>query len=146
VHPADDPDEAPSLVEERWPGALIGGMVLARSGVTVRAGPKRMDPVVAARSCLYWAWWRRNRVVRDLSHGWGAVSQWGTDLRRDYVVGDELHYNIDHGRAGLGNPADQDSDLPPADRLDLLRFRHSLRRDLGTDRWPYYDAIVERRP
>ena len=82
VRPDEDPDQPPVLVGEHWPGAMIGGLLLARAGVTVRAGARRMDPVVAARSCMYWAWWRRNRVVRDLSHGWGHNSQWRTDFRR----------------------------------------------------------------
>ena len=147
VLPAEDPDEVPSLVAEHWPGGLVGGLLLARSGVTVRAGVNVLDPVVAARSCLYWAWWRRHRVVRDLSHGWGSNSQWGTDLRRDYVVGEELHYNVDHiGPTASRNPADEDAELSGDDRHDLVRFRHSTRRDLGDDRWPYDDGLVEPRP
>jgi hypothetical protein len=98
VEPADDPDEEPSLVAEHWPGALIGSLLLTRSGVTVRAGRHRLDPEVAARSCLYWGWYRRNRIVRDLSHGWGQNSQWRTDFRRDYVTPEALYYNVDaHG-------------------------------------------------
>ena len=72
VEPADDPHAPAELVAELWPGYLAGGMLLTRAGVTVRAGPAVMDPGVAARSCLYWSWWRRNRVAQDLSHGWGA--------------------------------------------------------------------------
>jgi len=104
---------------------------------------------VAARSCLYWAWWRRNRKVVDLSHGWGHNSQWATDFRRDYLTDEDLHYNIDgiEGAAAvdLHDPAD---DLPEADRLDLLRYRHGLRTDLGHDQWPYQQTLIEprRRP
>lgn len=144
VEPAADPDEPPSLVAEHWPGALIGGLLPVRAGVTVRAGRNVLDPVVAARSCLYWAWWRRNRPVRDLSHGWGQNSQWRTDFRRDYVDGEELHYNVDGTSTGLLDP-EADDDLPERDRRDLLRFRHSLCRDLGEDRWPYGYRLVERR-
>ena len=146
VQQAVDPDEPPSLVIEHWPGAVIGGLLLTRSGVTVRAGSNVLDPEVAARSCLYWAWWRRNRVTRDRSHGRGHNSQWHTDFRRDYVVGEELHYNVDKVGAaprGGGPPGDE---LSAADQLDLLRFRHSLRQDLGDDQWPYYDSHVESRP
>jgi hypothetical protein len=53
VQPSDDPDERPILVAEHWPGAIVGGLLLVRSGVTVRAGAKVLDPQVAARSCLY---------------------------------------------------------------------------------------------
>jgi hypothetical protein len=144
VNEADDPDEGPSLVTEHWAGALIGSMLLVRSGVTVRAGRNRIDPQVAARSCLYWAWYRRNRVVRDLSHGWGHNSQWRTDFRRDYVTSAELHYNVDAPTTGR-NPADEDKDLTRAERIELLRFRHGLLRDLGDDHWPYNDRFIERR-
>jgi len=145
VIPAEDPDEPPTLVGQAWSGALVGGLVLARAGIIVRAGTHQLHPDVAARSCLYWAWWRRNRIARDLSHGWGHNSQWGTDFRRDYVVGNELHYNVDHMTPPVDNPADQDTDLTPQDRRELVRYRHSLTTDLGTERWPYYDSLVEPR-
>ncbi|NUT33247.1 MAG: hypothetical protein HOV79_09250 [Hamadaea sp.] len=145
VTPAEDPAQPPTLIDQLWPGALIGGLVLARAGVTVRAGADHLDPDVAARSCLYWAWWRRNRVARDLSHGWGHNSQWRTDFRRDYLVGDALHYNVDCAVPTLPNPADEDTDLTPQDRRDLVRYRHSVTIDLGDDRWPYYDSLVEPR-
>jgi hypothetical protein len=144
VDPSEDPDEPITLVAETWPGALVGSLLLARSGVVVRGGSNVVDPEVASRSCLYWAWWRRNRVVGDLSHGWGHNSQWRTDFRRDYVVDDRFCYNVDAPLVD-DNPADHDEDLTAADRLDLLRFRHSVRRDLGHDRWPYYDSHVENR-
>lgn len=141
VIPAEDPDEPPTLVEEVWPGALVGGLVLVRAGVTVRAGARRLDPDVAARSCLYWAWSRRNRVTRDLSHGWGHNSQWRTDFRRDYLVGDELHYNVDASPI-VGGPPDED-DITPEQRRDLLRYRHSVTVDWGEERWPFDDKLVE---
>ncbi|NUT97986.1 MAG: hypothetical protein HOY78_38835 [Saccharothrix sp.] len=143
VEPADDPDEPVSLVAEHWPGALVGGLLLARAGVTVRAGGNVLDPAVATRSTQYWTWWRRNRPVDDLSHGWGSNSQWRTEFRRDYVVGDEVHFNVD-GRES--RPPEPDDDLTDAERLELLRFRHGVRRDLGPDRWPYGETLVEARP
>ena len=38
VQPAEDPQEPPSIVTEQWPGFLAGSLLLARAGVTVRAG------------------------------------------------------------------------------------------------------------
>jgi hypothetical protein len=37
----EDLDRGPrrALVDQAWPGALVGGLVLARAGVTVRAAP-----------------------------------------------------------------------------------------------------------
>jgi len=143
---SEDPDEPPVLVEQLWPGALVGGLLLARAGVVVRAGSHHLDPDAAARSCLYWTWWRRNRIARDRSHGWGHNSQWNTEFRRDYLVGDELHYNVDYSTPRAKNPADTDTDMTPGDRRELVRYRHSQIRDLGDDRMPYYDSLVEQRP
>jgi hypothetical protein len=140
VQVADAPDEPPSLVAEHWPGALRGGLLLVRSGVTVRAGTEVLNRQAAARSCLYWTWWRRNRVARDLSHGWGHNSQWRTDFRRDYLADDHLHYNVD----ATGD--ERDSELNAADRLELLRHRTGLRDDFGTDQWPYHETFVEPAP
>lgn len=95
------------------------------------------------RSCLYWAWWRRNRTTADLSHGWGANSPWGTDFRRDYIVGGQLHYNVD----GYKNqPSASDGDLSGAAAWELLRQRCSTRDDLGKDRWPWHLTLTEPAP
>jgi hypothetical protein len=144
VQPADDPDEEPRLVSVHWDGAIIGALLIARAGVTVRAGRNRMDPDVAARSPLYWTWYRRNRMVSDLSHGWGHNSQWRTDFRRDYVLPGELHYNVD-GRGRL-NRGDKYEEMSPDVRGQLVRYRHTLVRDLGRDLWPWDDWLVEHRP
>jgi hypothetical protein len=142
VEAADDPDQEPELVAEVWPGYLVGSMLLTRAGVSVWAGANVLDPDVASRSPLYWSWWRRSRRPVDLSHGWGHNSQWGTDFRRDYVVGDELHYNVDKSdkqRRAAVEP------LPPEQALALLRFRCSTTVDHGADQWPFSDHWVEQR-
>jgi hypothetical protein len=131
VLPADDPQEPPSVVAEHWPGYFVGSMLLTRAGVTVRAGSDHLVPVVAQRSCLYWTWWRRNRQTSDLSHGWGAGSQWGTDFRRDYWVAGRLHYNVDARSAKVV----VQSDLDDAQARDLVRYRCSTTVDLGEDQW-----------
>ena len=141
VQPSDDPDEAPVLIAEHWPGAIVGSLLLARAGVTVRAGAHHIDAVVAARSGLYWAWWRRNRPTIDLSHGWGHNSEWATDFRRDYVIDGHLHYNVDADQAGPRH-----SDLAVEGGLDLLRHRCSVHVDLGKDQWPFADTVVEPAP
>lgn len=136
VEPADDPDSEPELVSEVWPGYLVGSLLLARAGVVVRAGAHVMDPAVASRSRMYWAWWRRNRQPTDLSHGWGANSQWGTDFRRDYYAEGQLHYNVDWYK----HPGTED--LPEDVANELVRHRCSLLTDHG-DRWPYGYTITE---
>ncbi len=59
VEAAADPDQQPELIDEHWPGYLVGSMLLLRAGVSVRAGASVLDPAVAGRSPLYWSWWRR---------------------------------------------------------------------------------------
>jgi hypothetical protein len=95
VAPAEDHDQPPVLRGEHWPGYLAGSMLLVRAGVSVEAGGRVLDPDVATRSCLYWAWRRHNRPVIDQSRGWGSNSQWGTSFRRDYWVEGELRYKVD---------------------------------------------------
>jgi hypothetical protein len=143
VEPADDPDAEPILIDEYWPGLLVGGLLLIRSGVAVRAGVNVLDPLVSTSSCLYWSWWRRNRRVRDMSHPWGGNSQWGTDFRRDYIVGDELYYNVDW--LGVAPTERFPSRIPEKYRAPLLRHRCSTHIDLGDDEFPYEESLVERR-
>lgn len=141
VQVSEDDAEPPSLIEEYWPGAIVGGLLVARAGVAIRAGVDYVDAEVAARSALYWAWWRRHRATVDLSHGWGHNSQWGTDFRRDYVADGYLHYNVDADSSSRTG-----SDLSDVDRLDLLRYRCSIRSDLGADEWPFDYSFVEHAP
>jgi hypothetical protein len=136
VEPDEDPNGAPELVSEVWPGYLAGSLLLVRAGVVVRSGANFMEPIIASQSRMYWAWWRRNRQPTDLSHGWGSNSQWGTDFRRDYFADGELHYNVDwHKHPSRG-------DLPDDIASELVRHRCSLRVDHG-DRWPYGRTIAE---
>ncbi|GII52655.1 hypothetical protein Pth03_10440 [Planotetraspora thailandica] len=143
VRQADDPDEPPSVVEERWPGHLVGAMLLMRAGVVVRAGSKHLVAGVADRSTLYWTYRRRSRPTNDLSHGWGHNSQWGTDFRRDYVVDGRLHYNVD--AAMLPGWAHEDA-LDPASAIELVRHRCSTVVDHGDDLFPFDLHHVEPAP
>lgn len=127
VIPADDPAQPPCLEAEHWPGFFSGSLLLARAGVTVRAGAHWLTPAVAEHSTLYWAWWRRNRSTHDRSHGWGGNSQWRTDFRRDYWADGQLYYNVDAARRS------DNGDLPLDDRIELLRYRCSTIRDHGPD-------------
>ncbi|MET8046200.1 hypothetical protein ABZU75_01245 [Streptosporangium sp. NPDC005286] len=95
VRQAGDPGEPPSIVEERWPGYMMGSMLLTRAGVVVTAGARHLVARVADRSTLYWTFWRRSRSTNDPSHGWGHNSQWATGFRRDYLIDGRLHYNVD---------------------------------------------------
>jgi hypothetical protein len=140
VEPAHDPDAEPDLVDEVWPGFLVNSLLLVRAGVVVRAGANVLNPLVASRSALYWAWWRRNRVTTDLSHGSGGSFQWGTEFRRDYWVDGGLHYNVDADRHM--NDAAQSA----AVQAELVRFRCSVLVDHGADQWPWGQGLVEPYP
>lgn len=141
VLPDDDPETAPVLLKEHWPGAMLGSMLLKRAGVTVMAGSHRMDRDVTTQSTLYWAWQRRIRPTRDLSVGWGHNSQWRTNFRRDYVLGDDLLYNVD----ALLEQGQSRPKIDPDVELELLRYRHGLLTDPGRDQWPWDTTLVESR-
>ena len=140
VRQAEDPGEAPTIVGERWPGYMLGSMLLARSGVVVRAGARHLVAGVADRSTLYWTFRRRSRDTNDLSHGWGHNSQWATDFRRDYMVDGFLHYNVD---AALAAEEPDEPELDPAATVQMVRHRCSTTVDHGADLWPYDDHHVE---
>ncbi|MCA2227562.1 hypothetical protein [Nonomuraea aurantiaca] len=146
VRPVDDPDEPPSIVEERWPGYMMGSMLLMRAGVVVTAGARHLVAGVADRSTLYWTFWRRSRSTRDLSHGWGSNSQWGTDFRRDYLVDGRLHYNVDEALNPHHEERGDDEDLGPASMIEIVRYRCSTVVDHGDDLFPYNDHHVEPAP
>ena len=120
---------------------MVGSLLLKRAGVTVLAGAHRIDSTVAATSTLYWAWRRQARPTMDLSGGWGSASQWATSFRRDYVLGAELHYNVDAGPHPGGHRTHGD---PQVER-ELLRYRHGLRTDHGSNEWPWDATHVEPR-
>jgi hypothetical protein len=121
-----------------WPGLMFGEMLFARAGVRAHGD---FDPELAARSPLYFTWWRPHRETEDLSHGWGASSQWHTEFRRDYQSGGQLHYNVD-GRWQVGEST-QDSDLTVEERVELLTHRCFVRcRKRPWGRWPYGDRFT----
>lgn len=130
-----------AIVEEYWPGYMLGPLLLTRAGCAVAAGAAHLTKEVAEHSILYWAFARRTRPTEDLSRGWGSNSQWRTDFRRDYVLDGRLHYNVD---AVGKRSASQDEDLTDAERLELLRHRcfvQCVKPD--GDRWPYASSHVE---
>ncbi|WP_062437326.1 hypothetical protein [Herbidospora daliensis] len=131
VRQSSDPGEPPEIVQERWPGFLLGSLLVSRAGVVVTAGERHLVAGVADRSPLYWTYHRRDRPARDLSHGWGHNSQWRTDARRDYLVDGRFHYNVD----GTEPPSSQEE-------IDLVRHRCGTLVDPG-DPFPYDQFHVE---
>lgn len=130
---ADEPDEPPALLDVTWPGARFGDLVVARSGVVVRAGRTWLAPT-AATSPMYFVNRRRDRLAHDLSHGWGSNSQWRTALRRDYVTADTVRLNVD-GTWTLDEPATPipDDPLTLEECRELLAHRSFVRAPRVTD-------------
>lgn len=121
-----------------WPGLMFGEMLFARAGVRTHGD---FVPGVAERSPLYFSWWRPHRETEDLSHGWGASSQWRTEFRRDYESGGQFHYNVD-GKWQVGQST-QDSDLTVEERIELLTHRCFVKcRKRPWGRWPYGDRFT----
>jgi hypothetical protein len=132
VEQADDPQEQISLTGTLWTGFMLGQMMFCRAGVSVRGGRDHIVKEIAETSRIYWTYQRNNRRARDLSHGWGSNSQWGTDFRRDYVTEDAYNYNVD----GPEELFDAEGRLVPgvayqfssaASAIELMRHRCFIR-------------------
>ena len=152
VEIADGLEADVELVDEVWPGYMLGCLLFTRAGVRVRARAESLS-TSAARSPLYFSWWRRNRFTIDASHWWhNDKSQWDTEFRRDYALPDRLLYNVD-GDRDLDAPFLDDEPSSPSreERLELLRFRHRLRsegseRDEEEDEWWWAEISQELSP
>ncbi len=136
VEPTSAPTAPATLRELEWPCLTWGQLLFARAGGRVRAGADVLDPQVACTSTLYWAHVRRDRPCQDQSTGWGSNSQWATAMRRDYVDGDLLRFNVD---------AAPRRDAPPPRADELLRYRCSVRAPALDDAFPYDHSAVEPR-
>lgn len=140
---ADDPSEAPSIVGPAfWDGFMHGPLVIARTGVRVRAGRQHVAAEVAERSRLYWSYARQRRPTLDLSDGWGHNSQWRTSFRRDLVLDGVVYFNVDADLL----PQDEfvDSEVTGRDLGDLVRHRCLIREQLpDDDLWPWDTPWVE---
>lgn len=102
-------------------------MMFSRAGVRVRAPRTLLTPGVADQSVLHWSYRRRYRRSWDRSYGWGHNSQWGTDLRRDFDLGDRYIYNVDAARRRdlrkLPEDFKDEDGMSRADMIELLRHR-----------------------
>ncbi len=149
VEQSPDPAEPITLVGTLWPGFMLGQMLFCRAGVKVRGGSQYIQQPIAETSTLYFAYRRNNRPTRDLSHGWGHNSQWGTDFRRDYEDADVFYYNVD-GYVPVDKPHPEDADAPldvaltTEERIELLTHRCLIVTDKPHgDLWPFDDTYEE---
>lgn len=141
---APDRDHPAALVEVAWPCFMLGELLIGRAGATVRAGSARVTGEIAMSSTMYWAYRRKHRPYRDLSHGWGHNSQWRTTFRRDYRVGQQCHLNVD-GKNDLATrepPADENSGMTLAERVEMVINRCFIQSTTNSeDLWPWDDRL-----
>lgn len=147
VEESADVDQPVLLESTLWPCLMLGDMMFSRAGVRVSGGRRFISKQAAESSTLYWTFWRNNRPVSDLSHGWGRNSQWRTDFRRDYQIDGELYYNVD-GKHDLRKPFARSEDrdgLSHEERIELLVNRCFIVTERpDTDLWPFFDTLPGR--
>jgi len=127
-----------------WPALMLGPMMFSRAGVAVSCLAGTLNPGIATSSTLYWAHRRKFRRREDLADGWGSNSQWRTQFRREYIVGDKLLFNAD-GKYDLNdrNQALREDGLTRSERIELLTYRCFVRcAKPDDDLAPYYDRVL----
>jgi hypothetical protein len=125
-HFQSNQDDTPiALVEERWPALKFGRLLFSRAGADITGGRNHVAHEIVEHSTLYRTFRRPHRKVADLSHGWGSNSQWRTNIRRDYEIGDLRIYNFDGDFLldGSPPPEDRDDTLTHEERVELVRHR-----------------------
>lgn len=136
-----DPHAPIEVTRVLWPGLMLGELLFSRAGVAVRTGAAHAVAGIADRSTLNEVFLRRHRDTSDGSLWWGHNSQWKTDFRRDYVVADAYHFNVDAeiditDASGL-NPDPRG--LTPGEMRELLRYRCQIKPfhhgPLASDPW-----------
>lgn len=127
VEVIESDDSTIALAERVWPAVMLGNMMFARAGVRIKSPRHFFAKGVADRSVLFWSYRRKNRNCEDMSTGWGHNSQWSTDFRRDFDLGDRYAYNVDtSSKIDLRESIEDDdsmNDMPLADRIDFLKHR-----------------------
>ena len=149
VEPARSESDEIQLIDEVWPGFMLGQLMLCRAGVRVVGGTAYIQKEIAENTTLYWAYRRRNRPVTDLSDGWGSNSQWRTAFRRDYEDNKAYYYNVD-GKVAVHRPRSQGppilvrEELTPEERIELLVHRcFIVTAHEHRERWPWHDTYTE---
>ncbi len=141
-------DDAPiRIVDELWPGLMLGDLMFSRAGCVVEGGSSFVLKDVAEQSTLYWTYARRDRPCNDMSHGWGSNSQWRTEHRRDYCLAGRYFFNVD-GEQSLNGIDHEVDDLSAATMIELVRNRCLIHtRVEDSDLFPYeysYWEVVAR--
>lgn len=147
VHQSDQDNAPMEIVNQRWPALKLGDLLFSRSGVDIEAGRNHCVKEIAENATLYFTYRRRFRPTADMSNGWGANSQWRTDIRRDYETDGQWIYNFD-GTDFLNSgtySAWVETELTRQERIELCRNRCLVvtRKDNDGDLYPYRDRYEE---
>lgn len=130
---SDKASPVPEIISSRWPCVMLGNLLVLRGGIELEANAKVLDPDLARSTTLYWAYRRKGRPHRDLSHGWGSNSQWRTTFRRDYAIGNMQYFNVDgkydlHAKGSeLKEVLEACPELTLDERIELLTNRCFIR-------------------
>lgn len=137
-----------SVRQELWPTTFLGDMLFHRGGCVVTGARGQVEPGLADRTTLYWAYVRRYCPCQDLSQGWGNNSQWRTSFRRDYAANGMYRYNVDGSQDVLIETPDRvDDNLTAAQRLELLRHRRFVSFTCEHNSlFPYNETYTEAQP
>ena len=115
---ATEGDDNFTILENYHPSILLGNLLIKRAGVKVCLNPKEYNLKIINQSTLYWTYRRKNRKCSDLSQGWGSNSQWRTQFRLDFDLGNILVYNSE-GQIDLNMPNEETFSLLKEDNLTL---------------------------
>lgn len=130
VQRSSDADAPITLGGVYWPPLMLGRMLFSRGGAYVAGGRNHIRKEIAESSTMYWTFRRRCRPCHDLSEGWGSNSQWRTDVRTDYQIGDALIYNAHGARDLAGLECDYaDNGYTYSELVELVTHRCFITAD-----------------
>ena len=140
------------ITERLFPPVMLGNLLIKRGGVVIALDPQSFELETVNNSTIYWAYRRKNRKHQDLSHGWGSNSQWRTDFRLDYDLGDSYLYNA-AGGIDLNAPSPEAVDelneygLSLREAVEITVNRHFITsKKPSEDLFPYGYRYLERKP
>ena len=140
------------LSETLFPPVVLKNLLIKRGGARITLNASTFDLDAVNNSTIYWAYRRKNRKCQDLSHGWGSNSQWRTDFRFDFDLGDTFLYNAEGG-TNLNSPTAETLDelnkngLSLSEAIELTVTRHFITsKKHDDDQFPYGYKYVERKP
>ena len=134
-----------------FPPVMLKNLLIKRGGAIVMVIPANFDLDRINDSTIYWAYRRKNREYRDLSHGWGSNSQWRTSFRFDFDQGEHYLYNSD-GEINLNSPNQKvieelnEYNLSLDEAVEITVNRHFITsKKPDEDLFPYQYKYLEKK-